>query len=616
MEKRSLLKGIFAVFIIIFMVISYFPAVNPGFNVNGAQATKQTGQEYATGTSVPGLNTGNLLITHAVDPCKIYQKEPAPMGIADYGVGLGGSPYSYNTTSFLGTINLSALKVSNSTNCQVMTFQLNVNLEFYSGSINYVYWIQDVAYLNTSDNCVVFIDNVWNMSASGANMYNSSISGNGTVCQYKYQSYYVYCAGNTMPGNDEKLKYPATIDLMVNSTIGTQLISGTKSPKVSFLYNDGSGWVTFDSITFPFLKGSFKDCNFVVNGKTYEPSNLFYNAELIMGGPGGGQSTTAIGSSASLNLQFWNGHNFQEIENAYNFGSDTAETISNIVSGSITTNGSVMPRENITAGSGSLEQVYTTGTISVLDIKSPIKNGELLVNGTGYHFTGGFVNLTLSPGAYTFKLYDGSLLYKEFNYTLPQGKTIYISTNESIVKFTESGLPKGIQWSVKVNGRINYSITNALCLFVVNGTYNYTVHSYFSSYIPENISGNFKVKGQELFLNVTFIPLNFTVTFQEKGIGKNQTWTVTICGITKTSSGQNITFEIINGTHSYQVTNSGGLYSPESQGTVFVNRTAQVVNITFEKNPGLLSKVNIVVFSMLAVIILLLAYAFRKRKKA
>ena len=49
----------------------------------------------------------------AVNPYEIYKKEPAPMGIADFGIGPNGVPYSYNTTAFRGTIFLNNLTTYN-----------------------------------------------------------------------------------------------------------------------------------------------------------------------------------------------------------------------------------------------------------------------------------------------------------------------------------------------------------------------------------------------------------------------------------------------------------------------------------------------------------------------
>ena len=93
-----------------------------------------------------------LPFAQPVNPYNLYRSEPAPMGISDYGIGPGGSPYSYSTTSFLGNINIKNLHTYNASlnsSAKVLTFQLNINFVFYVGSTKYVYWVQNVADFNT-----------------------------------------------------------------------------------------------------------------------------------------------------------------------------------------------------------------------------------------------------------------------------------------------------------------------------------------------------------------------------------------------------------------------------------------------------------------------------------
>jgi hypothetical protein len=72
----------------------------------------------------------------SVDPENLYSNEPAPVGLADYGLGpdtlFGGyTPYKYNTTSFLGSAKIYNLSVvDNSTGNKCMAVQFNVNLVF------------------------------------------------------------------------------------------------------------------------------------------------------------------------------------------------------------------------------------------------------------------------------------------------------------------------------------------------------------------------------------------------------------------------------------------------------------------------------------------------------
>ena len=67
------------------------------------------------------------------------------------------------------------------------------------------------------------------------------------------------------------------------------------------------------------------------------------------------------------------------ITNAYNFGSDTAEEISNTTSQSYyyPSTGAIIA--NIQPGNGSLGKLFDQSTIGIIDVKSPITSGTLFV---------------------------------------------------------------------------------------------------------------------------------------------------------------------------------------------------------------------------------------------
>lgn len=74
---------------------------------------------------------------------------------------------------------------------------------------------------------------------------------------------------------------------------------------------------------------------------------------FVLGASGGG--TAAIDQKETkldLQLEYYNGHDFQSIPNAYNFGSNTGEKISNIIDTPYNyTNGNTLYVE-LTPGSG------------------------------------------------------------------------------------------------------------------------------------------------------------------------------------------------------------------------------------------------------------------------
>ncbi|WP_171823368.1 thermopsin family protease [Thermogymnomonas acidicola] len=182
---------------------------------------------------------------------------------------------------------------------------------------------------------------------------------------------------------------------MVNATQ-----PGRDPPEVTFYYNDGYGWVAFDTVTFTFATNVSGKPVFEVNGFQYEPTGYtFYDAELILGGPGNGTGTQDMDSNVYLSLLYYNGHNFQEIANAYNFGSNTAETLWNATDSAYyyPQNGSLFALVKNSSTGDALGTIYTSNEVSFLNISTGFYSGYVEVNNTGYAFSGWSANLTLAP---------------------------------------------------------------------------------------------------------------------------------------------------------------------------------------------------------------------------
>jgi Thermopsin len=248
-----------------------------------------------------------------------YPAGQDPMGLADYGQA------HYDTKSFLASVSIASLSTLGSGSVgSDMTFQLNVNLGFEDGGNWYVYWIQDVAELDTSNNYIYFIDNVWNSSGPSGSVYSSTLAGNGQFGTYSGQQYYYDVASGSLQGNGVYLTYPSTFDMIANTTI-----NGNGQPVVDFTYQNGGSWITYDRVTFSFVSQLDYSDNFLVTSATPNPAGLGYDAEIVLGGPGGGSNANDQSSNVQLTLQYWNGNNYQMIQNGENHGEDTGETITN-----------------------------------------------------------------------------------------------------------------------------------------------------------------------------------------------------------------------------------------------------------------------------------------------
>jgi hypothetical protein len=354
----------------------------------------------------------------------MFSEEPAPMGIADYGIGPNG-PYEYATNSFIGITNIGSLSTSNSTGGGEMTIQLNAVLVFNYGGNQYVYWIQNVAGMDTSDGSLSFNTNIWNYSALSANMSSSGVYGNGVVShQGSGRYYYSSLASLSLPGSDILLTYPATITLNV-----TTAVNSYGEPMVLFSYDDGYGSVTYDTITFV-THGQTSLTGFEVNGFNSTTSRNFYDAELILGGNGNGTSTVDTQSDIQLQLEYWNGHNYQIVENAYNYGSDTAETILNVLDNPYyhPDNGGLYADLQAGAG-GQLGGLYNESQIGIVNITSPLNSGILSITSTDnpnavaaqIPFVNGEVIVPIFPGNYTFQLIQNGQIYDQGNFGVSAG---------------------------------------------------------------------------------------------------------------------------------------------------------------------------------------------------
>ncbi len=526
---------------------------------------------FASGANQPSSNSSEnnspVMMSHshqpvnaalgAVNPNSLYSSEPAPMGIADFGIGPGNTPYMYNTTSFLGKIDIGSISVvNNTTQSTSLSFQLNINFKLQNAGTTFVYWVQDVLTFNTTTHDIYIIDNIWNMSSGTANIHNSTLAGNGTVASASMTKFYYDLANASLPGSFGSIKIPSTIQLRMNSTVNK-----TGVPELSFQYNDGYAWQTYDNVNFTFAGNNSYDSGFVVDGYNYNPSGRFYDAELILGGPGGGSYSTDLSSNVSLQLQYWNGNNYQEISNAYNFGSDTAEAMNNVVSAGFysSANGSLF--EKITSGAGNLGQVYSSSLVSSLEMFAPINGGTISINGHNTSFTGSKVNLTLWPGNYSVKLYTDGLLYYSTAANVSSGQNLVLHANEYLVDVNENGLPSGTMWWTNLSHGSHSSVSHNISFYLPNGTYYFNITSDDSSFLPNLTNSSFTVSGSRLTVYVGFSPVLYNVTLRESSLPPGTRWTVTLGNISYNSTNGSIIIMLINGTYDFTVHNLTDYYT-------------------------------------------------------
>ncbi|QGA53918.1 hypothetical protein GFS03_04670 [Sulfolobus sp. E5-1-F] len=504
-------------------------------------------------------NISPLKIGDQINPYAYYSSEPAPMGIADYGLSPNG-PFIRNTTSWWGIVEINGLSaISNGSSW--VSFQLNVVLNYQYNGNTYALWVQDVAVYNTESGETYILDNIWNFTSPKANV--NGLEGNGGI-YYDSNSgllYYAYEAPNPTT-----LTLPATIQLFVSVSTNTN-----GQPVIYFWYNDGNGWVNYDVVT---VTNVFDASNvyFLVDGYTTTGNGLLYDAELVMGGPGGGLCANVFYSDVFFFLYYWNGHNYQEVRNAYNFGSDTAETVNNVNVGEYYYPLYGILTSGLTSGRGSLSQIWNQDNTVQLTIYANTYDGYVYVYNESYpystatqyensiplsemSFAGGQVTLTLYPMNYAILVYNqNGQLVGEANINTYSGENAVTSTTQFSVSVSNTILKVAVHSTSTINININAYGTVTVNVIGPQSGLSYSL-SQTQFYVDGSGTTTLTINGintgtYTLIVNVTLFPGYYiiqTITVNVIVITVPFTLTYTVNGQSLPQSPE-VTFNFPNGT--------------------------------------------------------------------
>jgi thermopsin len=305
-------------------------------------ATAKADHIPMSAVSLPNLLAQSKFHGGVVSP--LYPVAPAPMGIGDDGVlNTTGTAVPYNLTSpsWEGSITINnvntfwldndgALSTSGANNTFGVQLNAVTNETTVLGSATYSFWTQNVMYWNLVPGAVTFLDNIWNFSSPAISLAPGTLySYNGTPV---YPEFY-YCFGPTIP-----ITMPVTVHLYLNSSITNNTTTGYGYTTIRFGYDivnantgitEASG--IYDTVEFTSTTpiGSVPFSPFLVDGSQVTPTGyLLYESEIMIGGPGGGTTTSVYGISASESLQYWNNTlgAYANAPSAWNIGTDTGET--------------------------------------------------------------------------------------------------------------------------------------------------------------------------------------------------------------------------------------------------------------------------------------------------
>ena len=219
-------------------------------------------------------------------------------------------------------------------------------------------------------------------------------------------------------------------------------------------------------------------------------------------------------------------------------------------------------------------------------------NWSVTLNGTSRSSTASSIGFTEANGTYSFSVgavsgYTASPASGSVTVNgAPETEAITFSAvppSEYTVAFTETGLPSGTSWSVTFNGSTQSSTGSTILFTEANGTYAYALGT-VSGYTVGPATGSVTVSGSDVSRAITFTPISpgtYTVTFTESGLPTGTGWSVTLAGVSKTSTTTTITFREPNGTYPFSVGPVSGYTSTPSAGSLSVSGAPVSEALTF-----------------------------------
>lgn len=376
--------------------------------------------------SLPNLLGKSTLSNGVVQPS--YLTSPAPMGIGTYGVmNTTGTAEPYSTTSqgWEGAITINSVNsflMTNdgaiSTNGSQSVFGVQLNAVMTNVTVgttsNYSFWTQNVLYFNfPSPGSITLLDNLWNFSSPAVALTAGTLySYNGTPVYPQY--YYSY-------GPTFATSFPLTVQLYLNSSTTNIPSTGFGYSTVKYGYNVIEGGASvgsgvYDTVLFSSSTpiGSVPAAPYLVDGSQLTPTGFIpYDAEIMIGGPGGGTTTSIYGINGSETLQYWDAtsSSYAVPASAWNVGSETGETSEGIAE-TYTTPGTVLlgagpsipaPLWGATPG-GNIGQATFSGPLSPSNAFVFVSSGSSLdPNAAAWAptQTASTVSYLLPPGTYT-----------------------------------------------------------------------------------------------------------------------------------------------------------------------------------------------------------------------
>ncbi|MEM0134271.1 MAG: S53 family peptidase [Thermoplasmatales archaeon] len=406
-------------------------------------------------------------------------------------------------------------------------------------------------------------DGFWTISISNGSKEQ------GVASYFANRYFYVNFTETGLPSNTAwSINFDGITETSTSSTISFVAPNGTYYYNVSTVHgyktntalqtvtingNNITNFVTFTSVQVSAYR--------VVFVETGLPSGTAWYVNVT------GQSPSGAITTSTFSISLPNG------SYSYIIASGNKTYKATPASGSFTVNGASLSESisfvEVTYSVTFTESNLPSGTVWYMNLTNGMHSGP--ITGSSYSFS-------LSNGTYSFTIATRNNLYRPSQYSgiftingqqLSESITFFLVTYT--VTFTEAGLLSGY-WYVNITGlKSSGALPSSQTIYstsLTNGSYSYSVSTGNKIYRP-SYTGTFTVNGAPVAQSITFSPVNYSVTFIETGLPPGTSWSVTVNGTTKSSTGA-ISFMEPNGTYYYTVMGIQGFRASTYSGNITV----------------------------------------------
>jgi thermopsin len=359
-----------------------------------------------------------------------YSSAPAPMGIGFYGTqNVSGHLVGYNLTtpSVMASINIKNMSdfylLNDGPTSE--TFQLNsilTNVTLF-GNSTYTFWTQNVAFYSAREHTIQFLTNIWNFSSPAVEISSNVFHSDDGILDAPT---FYYAIGPTI-----NVTTPFSLEMYLNSTVVD------RDSAVYFNYSINSdNHISSGSYDYAIFNSTYgqpanytaKEPEYLASGTQITPTGYIpYDFEIMVGGPGGGSTTSITNVNATMNLMYQKGSNYVNVPSAYDVGSETGETSEGVAVSWVNSTAYLTPGPSMVYGmwniSSSNVMAHYTGKVS------PSNAFMFVSSGDAFNLSNAaWVPLSLS-GLYNFILPSGEYTAQAL---LSNYKNVYFTPGHSI----------------------------------------------------------------------------------------------------------------------------------------------------------------------------------------